>query len=153
MRIHHILFMCLILACNSRERNIAKLPPINYPVEDIKLTLSQEESLKASMARGKEIYNDFCINCHMADGKGVGRTYPPLANSGYLKEKQEESMRGIKYGMQGRIVVNGKVYNNAMMPMGLDDREVADVMNYINNSWGNKNETLITAQQVSKIEK
>lgn len=113
----------------------------------------QDDKLLASIARGEEIYMDFCMNCHMADGKGVGRTYPPLADSDYLKEKPEESIRGIKYGMEGKIVVNGQTYNNAMMPMGLEDEEVADVMNYINNSWGNKNKTLITAEQVSKVEK
>ena len=83
----------------------------------------------------------------------MGLTYPPLANSDYLKENQEESIRGVKYGQLGRIVVNGKVYNNAMMSMGLEDEEVADVMNYINNSWGNDYGTLITAEQVSEIKK
>lgn len=113
----------------------------------------QDDKLRASIARGEGIYMDFCMNCHMADGSGVGRTYPPLANSDYLMQKQDESIRGIKYGMDGKVVVNGQTYNNAMMPMGLEDEEVADVMNYINNSWGNRNQTLITAEQVSKVEK
>ena len=137
--------LVLNFSCNtSGKKNTAAM--VNYGI-------LQDDKLKTSIARGEEIYFDFCMNCHMADGKGVGRTYPPLADSDYLKEKPEESIRGIKYGMEGKIVVNGQTYNNAMMPMGLEDEEVADVMNYINNSWGNKNKTLITAEQVSKVEK
>ncbi|MEM6514646.1 MAG: cytochrome c [Bacteroidota bacterium] len=137
----------LLISCNSKEKRKS------YADASEIRNVAQDDKLKESMARGEEIYNDFCINCHMPNGKGVGRTYPPLANSDYLKENQEESIRGVKYGQQGRIVVNGKVYNNAMMSMGLEDEEVADVMNYINNSWGNDYGTLITAEQVSEIKK
>jgi hypothetical protein len=39
-----------------------------------------------------------------------------------------------------------------MSPLGLEDDEIADVMNYITNSWGNANDKLITESEVSKIE-
>ncbi|SHJ41983.1 Cytochrome c [Arenibacter nanhaiticus] len=115
--------------------------------------LFQDKELEESIKRGADIYTDFCVNCHISKGEGVEKTFPPLANSDYLLKKREESIRGIKYGQQGPIVVNGINYNGTMAPMGLEDQEIADVMNYILNSWGNKNKKLVTPEEVSKIEK
>ncbi len=113
--------------------------------------LFQDDPLKASMTRGKEIYQDFCITCHLANGEGVENTFPPLANSDYLMNNRVKSIRGVKYGQRGEMVVNGITYNNTMMPMGLTDEEIADVMNYVYNSWGNKNETIVTVEEVAGI--
>ena len=74
-----------------------------------------------------------------------------MADSDYLREKQTESIKAVKNGMSGEIVVNGETYNSVMSPLGLSDQEVADVMNYINNSWGNKIDNLVTPEKVSKL--
>ena len=70
-----------------------------------------------------------------------------------MKNNIEASIRGVKYGLRGEITVNGKSYNGVMTKQGLDDEEVADVMNYILNNWGNKAEEQITESQVMKLEK
>ncbi|MFT4830801.1 MAG: mono/diheme cytochrome c family protein [Psychroserpens sp.] len=116
-------------------------------------TLFQDNKLKESMERGSEIYADFCVTCHLTKGEGVPYTFPPLAKSDYLMNNRKESIRGIKYGQRGELVVNGKTYSNTMMPMGLTDDEVADVMNYITNSWGNKNDKMVTEEEVATIGK
>ncbi|MFC4097941.1 c-type cytochrome [Euzebyella saccharophila] len=113
----------------------------------------QEADLEESMLRGEMVYMDFCVTCHLEDGKGVANTFPPLAQSDYLKNNREASIRGIKYGQQGEMVVNGVTYNNVMAPMGLDDSEIADVMNYILNSWGNWSDHFVTTDEVARVEK
>ena len=113
--------------------------------------LYQEDALKASITRGKIVYEDFCITCHMANGQGVENTFPPLAKSDYLMKYREASIRGVKYGQRGELEVNGVIYNNTMMPMGLADEEIADVMNYVYNSWGNKNSEMVTSEEVAGI--
>ncbi|MCK0147522.1 cytochrome c [Arenibacter sp. F26102] len=115
----------------------------------LSIFLFQDKELEESINRGEEIYSDFCINCHMANGEGVEKTFPPLAKSDFLLNKREESIRGVKYGQQGYILVNGVAYNNVMPPMGLEDEEIADVMNYILNSWGNKSDNMVTTEEVS----
>lgn len=117
------------------------------------ITLSQQDELQESITRGQDIYTDFCINCHMASGEGVENTFPPLAKSDYLKNNREASIRGIKYGQNGEITVNGIVYNGNMASMGLDDEEIADVMNFINHSWGNSNGKIVTKEEVAAIKK
>jgi mono/diheme cytochrome c family protein len=116
-------------------------------------TFSQESPLEQSIKRGEAVYIDFCKRCHMPNGKGVGTTYPPLAGSNWLEEKRKESIHSVKYGLNGEIQVNGKTYNNVMTPLGLSDDEVADVMNYVMNSWGNTQDTMVTVDEVSAIKK
>lgn len=111
----------------------------------------QELNLEKSIQHGADVYNNFCILCHLPDGNGIPNTFPPLANSDYLMNKRNESIKIVKYGMSGEITVNGKTYNNLMAPLGLSNQEVADVMNYITSSWGNKNNKIFTEDEVSKI--
>lgn len=114
---------------------------------------TQTTELEESIKRGSAVYADFCMTCHLPTGLGVENVYPPLAKSDYLMENRAASIKGIKYGQKEEIVVNGKTYSGFMAPMGLDDEEVADVMNYITNTWGNKNDKMITETEVAAIKK
>ena len=112
----------------------------------------QDKTLSESIERGASVYQDFCVTCHLPDGTGVEGVYPPLAQSDYLMSKRVASIRGVKFGQRGPIVVNGVTYDNTMMPMGLEDQEIADVMNYIRNSLGNTtDEAMVTAAEVAEI--
>ena len=114
---------------------------------------SQTNVLKSSMDRGEAIYSDFCVSCHLPTGEGIPKVFPPLAKSDFLIKNRIASIHIIKYGTSGEITVNGIKYNGIMAPLGLTDDEVADVMNYITNSWGNKNSKIVTKEEVSKIKK
>jgi len=117
-------------------------------------TYTSQDPLKESIERGTEIYTDFCMQCHMAAGEGVPKTFPPLAKSDWLlPENITKSIHAIKYGLQGPVKVNGEDYDSAMVPLGLEDEEIADVMNYILNNWGNSAEKMVTTEDVIKIEK
>lgn len=125
------------------------LNPVSKKEHYIKI--EQQTPLKESIARGKDIYTDFCIQCHLPTGKGNGTTFPPLDGSDWLKKKRKESIHAVKFGQKGEILVNQKTYNNLMPPMGLSNKEVADVMNYILNSWSNKNQKMVTEKEVASI--
>ena len=114
---------------------------------------NKDVSFTESIKRGAIIYEDFCVNCHLPNGKGVEKTFPPLAQSDYLMNNRIASTKAIKFGQKGEIIVNGITYNNIMAPLGLTDDEIADVMNYITNSWGNVNKKMITKAEVSSIER
>mgnify|MGYP001355133371 FL=1 len=113
--------------------------------------LYQKKPLEQSIADGKEIYNDFCVQCHLENGEGVSGVFPPLAKSDYLLNNIEMSIRGLKYGLSGPIVVNGEEYDGVMQNQGLDNLEIADVMNFILNNWGNESKEIITENQVANI--
>jgi len=97
----------------------------------------QPFSIKASIARGQEVYMTKCVNCHMAEGKGLDPVYPSLVKSEWLAQK-DRLVQLIVKGMRGEIKAGGKTYNGEMAPAGTNDEETADVINYVRNSWGNK---------------
>lgn len=113
-----------------------------------------QDPLKESMERGAVVYTDYCIQCHLGKGEGIANTFPPLAKSDWLtKDTITNAIRVVKYGQTGEITVNGETYNGVMANLGLYDDEVADVMNYILNSWGNSHDQMITEAQVKEVTK
>ncbi|MGY5850985.1 c-type cytochrome [Salegentibacter sp. F14] len=113
----------------------------------------EKTALEKSIKRGQAVYADLCVTCHLPGGQGVPGTYPPLNGSNWLSEKRHESIAAVKYGLSGEIIVNGKTYDNMMTPMGLSNQEIADVMNYVMNSWENKLGPMVTEEEVQHIEK
>ena len=88
--------------------------------------------------QGHSIYDSVCANCHMEDGTGLKGVIPPVANSDYLKNNMLDVACHIRYGVEGEIVVNGKTYDQPMAGIPyLTDTEIANIINYINNAWGN----------------
>src|SRR5438105_15445466 len=65
-------------------------------------------------AQGQSLYEKNCSNCHQKSGKGLGRVYPPLAQSDFLKNNLNESICLMRYGKQGDILVNTIRYNKPM---------------------------------------
>jgi mono/diheme cytochrome c family protein len=102
----------------------------------------------ADMATGKAIYARACIACHEADGSGAPRIYPPLPGNALLQSADPLStLRIILDGAQ--TVTTPRAPNPGSMPAyakQLSDREIADVANYIRNSWGNAAPPVTPAQ-------
>ena len=119
---------------------------------NISFNLFSKKPIQESLLDGQEIYNDFCVQCHLEDGKGIKGIYPPLAKSDFLKDINQ-TISSIKYGLKGPITVNGEKYNSIMVSQGLDDEEISDVVNYILNSWGNSTNKLITEEIVTSIKR
>ncbi|TLV00967.1 c-type cytochrome [Dyadobacter luticola] len=112
----------------------------------------QDDELAKSIQRGKMVYSENCISCHMGTGEGVTATFPPLAKSDYLMKTPENAIRAIKFGLIGKVKVNDVDYDNMMPNPGLGNDEVADVMNYIMNSWGNSSEKkMISPKEVEEV--
>ena len=76
--------------------------------------------------------------------------FPPLAKSDYLMADVDRSIKIVIEGLSEEIEVNGQKYNGAMQPSGLDDKDIADVLNYVRNSWGNKGD-IVTEAMVAKV--
>lgn len=113
----------------------------------------QEYDLAKSIERGKEVYTANCMNCHNEDGSTTQGMYPPLAKSDYLKKSADTLINVILEGQTGDVIVNDEKYNMEMMAQNyLNDEQIADVLNYIRNTWGNKM-TAITPAQVKPLRK
>ena len=88
---------------------------------------------------GKQLYESKCENCHGHDGAGLAMLYPPLTDSTFLKQNKEKLACYIKNGLQGPTLVSGKNYEGIMPAQAtLSDIEIAEIITYITNSFGNK---------------
>ena len=106
----------------------------------------QKFDLKASIERGKEVYNIHCITCHMENGEGLEGAFPPVAKADYLMADKPRSIKQILKGATGEMTVNGKTYSGEMPAVDLTDEQVSDVLNYVRNSWGNKGGAVTPAE-------
>jgi nitrite reductase (NO-forming) len=98
------------------------------------------------MERGKKVYLSLCFACHLANGEGMPGVFPPLANSDFLNADKDRAVRIPIKGLSGPVTVNGKTYNNVMPPQPqLEDTQIADVLTYVLNEWGNKGGTVSPA--------
>ena len=120
----------------------------NEKINDLKAQLeksknSNPELIKINMElqleRGKRVFNQACAMCHQPEGQGIEGVFPPLAGSEIAAgDSQRVIAIGLR-GLNGPITVKGKNYNGVMPPQNmLSDEQLADVITFIRNSWGNK---------------
>ena len=88
-------------------------------------------------SRGATLYGAHCAMCHGVAGQGFPGVYPPLAQSDWLAAKRDGAIAAVTAGLNEEITVNGVTYRGQMPPQMLDDAEVADVLTFVLNSWGN----------------
>jgi nitrite reductase (NO-forming) len=100
--------------------------------------------------KGKRIYAQACFACHQAEGQGLAGVFPPLAKSDYLMADKARAIRGIIKGVTGEMTVNGVKYNGVMPPVMLNDEQIAHVLTFVRNSWGNTGD-IVTVEEVQKV--
>ncbi|MEO5788163.1 copper-containing nitrite reductase [Gelidibacter sp.] len=125
---------------------IQKMPTTN----EIKESDIPAKSFEEQMKFGKQIYGQTCIACHQAEGQGIANAFPPLAKSDYLNADVDRAIDAVLHGLSGEITVNGLKYNSIMTKQMISQEEVANVLTYVYNSWGN-NKTVVTPEMVKKV--
>ena len=108
------------------------------------------KSFEEQMKFGKQVYGQTCIACHQAEGQGIPNAFPPLAKSDYLNADVDRAIEAVLFGLSGEITVNGEKYNSIMTAQMISQEEVANVLTYVYNSWGNNN-TVVTPEMVKKV--
>lgn len=125
-------------------------------------TTAQTTSAAATMAaanpagggNGEKVYQTNCSSCHQADGKGLAGSFPPLAGNPTVTGDPKAVIHIVKYGLTGKISVQGHAFNGMMPPWGsqLSNADVASAISFIRSSWGNKAGP-VTEAQVAAVAK
>ena len=111
------------------------------------VTVGKQGGLTASIKRGSVVYNQFCLACHQANGGGVPNLNPPLIKTKFVLGNKKELAKIILKGLSGEIEISGEVYNNVMPPHNfLTDQQIADVLTFVRNSFGNKASAVTVAE-------
>jgi nitrite reductase (NO-forming) len=93
--------------------------------------------------KGKQTYMQTCFVCHQMDGNGIPGQIPPLARSEFLMADEDRAVRIVLQGLSGEITVNDKKFNGTMVPLNyLTDDQVANVLTYVKNSFGNSGDAV-----------
>jgi mono/diheme cytochrome c family protein len=108
-------------------------------------------SEKTNYPEGKQLYELHCASCHGKQGEGLESLIPPLAAADMLQNNAVEVACWIRKGLEGKILVNGKEFENVMPPNErLSNTEITNIINYVQNAWGNKHK-FITLEEVNQV--
>ncbi|MCL6259452.1 PQQ-dependent sugar dehydrogenase [Aquiflexum sp. TKW24L] len=130
------------------ENKIQGLPIYRQETEPIPLmdenwnpAVSQEFEL------GSKLYGTHCLACHGPEGKGSEGLIPPLAKTDWVTGDKGKLIRIMLTGLSGEIEVNGEKYNQEMPPYNnLTDSELAEILTFIRNNFGNKSNAVIPGE-------
>jgi mono/diheme cytochrome c family protein len=104
-------------------------------------------ALQASVERGKKVYTESCLSCHQVDGGGVQNMNPPLIKTKWVLGDKTKLIQIVLKGLQGDLEIDGDTYHNVMASHSdLSDRQIADVLTYVRNSFGNKAKAVSEAE-------
>lgn len=99
---------------------------------------------------GQHLFSTICAACHQANGQGVVDKFPPLVKSDYLNASKDRAISVVLHGLQGPVEVNGQSFNNSMPAVPLRDEDVANVLTYLYNSFGNSGK-VVTPDDVKEV--
>ena len=100
-----------------------------------------------AMVNGESVYRQVCQACHQDDGQGLTGLFPPLVGTDWVLGDPRRLIRIVLGGLQGEIEVAGTVYNGVMAShANLSDAEVAAVLTYVRQAWGNTASSVEPAQ-------
>lgn len=116
---------------------------------NVSSSIPVQDALKESMERGKTVYQNTCLACHQSNGSGVPGLNPPLKKTKYVLGDKKMLINIVLEGLDEEIEVNDEVYSNVMPAFNmLKDQEIADVLTYVRNSFGNKASAVLEADVI-----
>jgi mono/diheme cytochrome c family protein len=114
-------------------------------------TTTPGSSLKSSISRGQIVYTKTCLSCHQVDGSGVPNLNPPLIKTKWVLGSKTILIQQVLKGSSGKVEIDGDTFRNTMPPQPkLTDQQIADVLTYVRNSFGNK-ASMVTAAEVKTV--
>lgn len=123
---------------------IQEIPDSDAPAQHLEMSFDDK------MAAGERIFVSNCAACHQLAGTGIAGAFPPLVGSDYFTGDPAKAIDVVINGLQGPITVSGTPYNGVMPGVRLSDHQVASVVTYILNSWGN-DEGEVSAEDVAEV--
>jgi mono/diheme cytochrome c family protein len=139
------IFLFLVISCGNKNEK----SPVKSNLPELRETTVSAISSEA-MDRGIKVYKAHCFACHQNTGIGIKGVFPPLVENKTVMGDKSKLIGIILNGMSGEIEVKGEKYNRVMAPHDfLTDSQIADVLTYIRNSFGNQAEMVKTEEVTS----
>jgi mono/diheme cytochrome c family protein len=149
----------ILFAATYLNRYSGHFDPTIFDENALPLPKGQAAEVKVDpVALGKKVFSNptYCVQCHQATGLGLPGTYPPLAGSEWVNGPEARVISIVLYGLQGSVHVQGKTFAAAAMPsfgpsgFNLNDQQIAAVLTYVRQEWGNKSGP-VAPEQVAAV--
>ena len=116
-----------------------------------KATVTSKNTLQTSMIRGKAVYGTFCLTCHQEDGSGVPSMNPPIVKTSWVLGSKTVLIQQVLKGSANKVEIDGEKFHNTMPAQAqLTDQQIADVLTFVRNSFGNK-ASMVTPAEVKAV--
>jgi mono/diheme cytochrome c family protein len=148
-------FGCLIFVCSIQLAHTTNDFQLHPPKEIVELTPEEKEALhlERKISSGEKVFAVRCASCHQANGLGIAGQYPPLDGSNWVTSDPGIITNIILKGLKGEIVVKGETYGTSaavnMAAVAISDREIANVVTYVRQAWGNNAEEIFEDEVAS----
>jgi mono/diheme cytochrome c family protein len=145
MKMRVVVFVLLLIPCLVEAQT--KKPVIKKPSTVTTKTTASGSSLKSSISRGQNVYTTYCLTCHQVDGSGVPNLNPPLIQTKWTLGSKTVLIEQVLKGSNGKVEIDGETFHNTMPPLAtLTDQQIADVLTYVRNNFGNKASAVSVAE-------
>jgi mono/diheme cytochrome c family protein len=135
-------FGCLVFVCSIQLAKTTNEFGLHPKQEEVELTPEQKETrrLERKIESGKKLFAMKCASCHQNSGLGLAGQFPPLVGSKWATSDPGLISQIVIKGLKGTIEVKGVAYGQTlnMVPLGLNDREIANITTYVRQAWGNQ---------------
>ncbi len=138
------MFGCLIFVCSIQLAHSTNKFALHPEKEVVDLTPEEKEAarLERKIETGEKIFKLRCASCHQANGLGIAGQFPPLSGSKWVTSDPGLISKIIINGLKGEIQVKGQTYGSNpsqnMIAVPINDREIANVVTYVRQAWGNE---------------
>ncbi|ANJ73579.1 alcohol dehydrogenase [Ralstonia insidiosa] len=104
------------------------------------------------MAHGAQVYQNYCVSCHLPNGKGTAPWLSPLAGNPNVLEGNPVSLINVTLNGTEALVIDGvpAPYPMPAHRLALTDAQIADALTFTRNSWGNQ-APAVTARDVKTL--
>jgi len=125
------------LAITDEERSIIRNWVAEGGVRGVVPPTGAAKSKPQKIELGRRLFSSICAACHQPTGQGLPNVFPPLAGSDFLNADKNRAIKIVINGRQGEVIVNGMKFNNSMPKFPLGDEDIANVLTFVYNSFGN----------------
>ncbi len=125
------------LTITEAEREKIRDWVISGAVRGVPPVLTGKRSKDEKIELGKRLFVSICAACHQTTGLGIPNSFPPLAKSDYLNADKNRAIKTVINGRQGEVIVNSRKFNNSMPSFPLTNDDIANVLTFVYNSFGN----------------
>ena len=127
---------------------------ITTPKSSSTSTNAKIDPTEMAMAAGKLVYEQNCLACHQVDGGGVPHLNPPLSQTDYVLGEKARIIGVVLNGLDAHEPINDEVYSNVMPAHDfLTDQQIADVLTFVRNSFGNKASAVLLTEVKNERDK